>query len=407
MKEMKRNKILMVIMGLIIIFSSCEYEKIVDANYPDQLIYMPAAKRGFLMINEMPQETQANPTTGNPYKFEIDYENQKFKIPLSVYRAGINNQGEISVEITVNNDTIAILQAEGEIENLDILPSEKYSIDQSLTIAEGQESEIFNLVVDLNFLKTNAPDKKYALAINISSNQIKVNPDFSSTVVIIDTKILKPVANFTYNVDPDDWKNINFTNTSQYTTYAKWDFGDGSGTEESSPTHAYPDAGVYPVELKVAGLTGDTSSIKINVQIFDLENLINVVLNKPVKVSGTYADKYIGANAVDGVISNDSRWLSSNAGEHWIEIDLEQNYNIFSFKTWIGANGTFGYAIKNFIFQAEIEGEWVNVVEVNNNSDPQFEAMFQVVNTSKVRYFVPNYGDNMVRMYEIEVYGLP
>jgi hypothetical protein len=137
----------------------------------------------------------------------------------------------------------------------------------------------------------------------------------------------------------------------------------------------------------------------------EITQSINVALNKPVKTSDILSSKYPGENAVDGVISNTSRWLSSKEGEHWLEIDLEQKYNINSFKTWLGAGGTTGYPVTQFTFQAEVNGEWQNIIDVINNSDPEYGADFPEVETSKVRYFVPNYSDNMVRLYEIAVYA--
>jgi hypothetical protein len=137
----------------------------------------------------------------------------------------------------------------------------------------------------------------------------------------------------------------------------------------------------------------------------EISQVINVALNKPVKVSDILNDNFIGPNAVDGIIDdNASRWVSSSSGEHWIEIDLEQEYSIHKLKTWIGAKG-FNNPVANFIFQAEIDGEWHNILEVSNNSDPQFEASFPEVTTKKVRYFVPEYENNMVRLYEIAVYA--
>ncbi|MFW6326704.1 MAG: DUF4998 domain-containing protein [Bacteroidota bacterium] len=137
----------------------------------------------------------------------------------------------------------------------------------------------------------------------------------------------------------------------------------------------------------------------------EISQVINVALNKPVKVSDILNDNFIGPNAVDGIIDdNASRWVSSSSGEHWIEIDLEQEYSIHKFKTWVGAKG-FNNPVANFIFQAEIDGEWHNILEVSNNSDPQFEASFPEVTTKKVRYFVPEYENNMVRLYEIAVYA--
>ena len=60
----------------------------------------------------------------------------------------------------------------------------------------------------------------------------------------------------------------------------------------------------------------------------------------------------------------------------------------------------------NFFLQAWIDDEWVNIVEVTGNTDPEIGASFPEVTTSKVRYYVPEYTNNRVRLYEIAVYAV-
>src|SRR5690606_29652354 len=81
---------------------------------------------------------------------------------------------------------------------------------------------------------------------------------------------VKPIASFT---SPDSFicpgNTATFTNTSQGTnlTYV-WNFGDGSPTSTAtSPTHTYPNAGVYTVRLIATEGTNcrDTATMTINV----------------------------------------------------------------------------------------------------------------------------------------------
>jgi len=133
----------------------------------------------------------------------------------------------------------------------------------------------------------------------------------------------------------------------------------------------------------------------------ELIQVTNVALNKPVLVSGVLGNN-VGTNAVDGdMTSTSSRWVSSGVGDHWIEIDLEHQYDIFSFKTWVTAQ----IPIPEFKFQAEIEGQWVNVVEVTNNTNPNYGSDFPEITTSKVRFFAPEDVVDYVRLYEIAVYA--
>lgn len=132
----------------------------------------------------------------------------------------------------------------------------------------------------------------------------------------------------------------------------------------------------------------------------------NVVLNKIATVSDMLNSSYPGSNAVDGIISSASRWVSTATGEHWIEVDLGQTYTIQSFQTYNGTGDSPNMAIKNFLFQVNINGAWSTVVEVSDNTNHSFGTSFDEVTTDKVRLFVPNYTDNQVRLFELEVYSI-
>ncbi|MFV0591004.1 MAG: DUF4998 domain-containing protein [Draconibacterium sp.] len=137
-----------------------------------------------------------------------------------------------------------------------------------------------------------------------------------------------------------------------------------------------------------------------------LEIIQNVALNKPTVTSSFLREGFEGSNAVDGIISSASRWITvSDAGlEHWIEIDLGKEYTLSSFTVYKYLYNQ--YLIPNFNFQINVNGEWVNVVEVNNFMGETYSASFEEeIKTDKVRVFVPNYTDNMVRIMEIEVYA--
>lgn len=137
-----------------------------------------------------------------------------------------------------------------------------------------------------------------------------------------------------------------------------------------------------------------------------IKERINVALHKPVVSSDDLNTSYTSVNAVDGVIDNASRWVSdASHSEHWLEIDLGQPYAIDGFKTYIGSGGSFNYPIERFELQGFIGGEWQTIVEVTGNGDAQYGRDFDPVTTDKVRYYIPAYNNNQVRLYEIEVYS--
>lgn len=137
----------------------------------------------------------------------------------------------------------------------------------------------------------------------------------------------------------------------------------------------------------------------------EILSTLNVVLDKPATSSGDNPASNSAEKAVDGEITNASRWVSPTTGAHWLEVDLQGEYTINGFKTWTGVNGNMSHPTKNFMFQAWSNDEWVNVVEVTDNSDPEYGASFPEVATNKVRYYVPEYEGNRIRLYEMEVYS--
>lgn len=78
----------------------------------------------------------------------------------------------------------------------------------------------------------------------------------------------EPTASF--SADPITGKaplKVRFNNTSENAISYQWNFGDGSTSEEKSPSHSFKNAGSYKVKLVATGETGsDTASKEIKVQ---------------------------------------------------------------------------------------------------------------------------------------------
>ena len=259
------RKLPLLLFGLAVLVTACEEGTTVrDADYPDQLIYMPAAVGGRFVINDIARKIGDTPVPGNPYRYVVDLPNRNFIVPLGVYRAGVDNVGEFTVNIAVNNDTInrIIVEAEADSTSADstisLLPSGQYTMVNSVTMQHGEELAKFDLVIDLDFLRNNYPDSVYALGVSISSPDRETNPDLSTAIVVIHAKIMKPTAAFSFSPDESDPNTIVFTNNSAMATDYTWDFGDGSETsDEENPSHTYSTAGTYTVMLTAIGITSD------------------------------------------------------------------------------------------------------------------------------------------------------
>ena len=251
-------KTLLLLFAMVLTFSACEQgTPIRDADYPDQVIYLPASVPGWFVLNSVAKRIGDTPVPGSTYRYKVDLENRKFIVPLGVYRAGVDNIGAFSVFIEVNNDTINDIIAAGDTV-ITLLPSSQYTMVNSVDMPDGEELAKFDLLIDLDFLRDNYPTGVYALGVSISSPDRETNPDLSTAIVVIHTKIVKPTADFSFSPDGTDPNTIDFLNHSAKATSYSWDFGDGSETsDDENPTYTYASSGTYTVILTAIGITGD------------------------------------------------------------------------------------------------------------------------------------------------------
>lgn len=89
---------------------------------------------------------------------------------------------------------------------------------------------------------------------------------------------LPPSAAFTFEIDGDDYRIVNFSNNSLNATNYNWDFGDGSSTIEQSPTHSYSNEGTYTVALTATNLLGDSDQTTAEITISEPSS---IVINNP------------------------------------------------------------------------------------------------------------------------------
>lgn len=234
-------------------FSSCRYVEIADADYMEQMIYMPAAVSGIYQVNDT--------NSLGTYKYQLDLENNKLVIPLGVCRSGVDSKGRVVIDIMVNNDTIQSLNeiylSEGpEYKPFVIIPENKYSFPQQVTIPDGADNAIFNMMIDLDYLATQ-PDAKLGVAFEIQSNAINVNQKLNLMVLELNTNFIVPTAEFSIAVDEENDKKLIFTNRSSYARECVWDFGDGNvrTTMQDTVQHCYADYKEYKVSMTVKGIT--------------------------------------------------------------------------------------------------------------------------------------------------------
>ncbi len=249
---MKSFKSILTLAIPVLLLASCKkYQDIKDAAYPDQTVYLPAAVSGVSSNGIYSINAVAVP--GYSFRYVADVPNKKLNIPLSVYRAGTTTKGTITASVSANTDTVNKFIAAGKFPaGMELLPTDKYMLGNSVTVADGQDAGDFTLSVDLNFLLAN-PIKKYAIGVGLANSSKGLAPS-SVAIVWIDPAFLVPTANFTTSVSG---RTITFSNTSTNAATYSWNYGDGSaGSTAAAASYTYTAAGTYTITLTAAGALG-------------------------------------------------------------------------------------------------------------------------------------------------------
>lgn len=261
---MNVNKMNIIATGMLLVvltaITSCSYQKIGEADFPEGIIYLPAAANGNYLINRIP-------AANSDYRFQVNAVANEFIIPLSVYRSGLNISSSFTVDVKADSDRVVALLTKGAFgeSTIGILPQDKYELTSLVEMNGGDRKAPFTLKIDLDYLLSNeAVNDIYVLGVNISSADCESNKTLSTAIIMIYPEILHPVADFSYRAGTEE-KQIRFTNASDYQVSSQWDFGDGNSSTETSPSHVYDAVGTYSVKLTVTGVSGEISEKTIQV----------------------------------------------------------------------------------------------------------------------------------------------
>ncbi len=134
------------------------------------------------------------------------------------------------------------------------------------------------------------------------------------------------------------------------------------------------------------------------------EPLENLALDKDVEASTTYKT-YTASKAVDGTISDSSRWLS-NGDNDWIKVDLDKEYQIQCVLLYNGWQDSQS-GISDFKLQYYVDDSWEDIPgsEYENNQKLQLRIVFdETVTTQYIRLISTD--TDMIKIKELEVYGV-
>ncbi len=136
----------------------------------------------------------------------------------------------------------------------------------------------------------------------------------------------------------------------------------------------------------------------------------NIALNKTA-TANSYVTGETPSKAVDGSVTNNSKWCSTASGDKWLTVDLGTAYNI---NRWVvkhaGAGGeTTSWNTKNFKLQASSNGStWTDVDTVTNNTANITDRSVSGFSARYVRLYITTptqTTDSAARIYELELYG--
>ncbi len=230
------------------------------------------------------------------------------------------------VEARLDNFTIDV-GAEGAVPpsaGFNIAQSEsnflEYSFSNTSTNASSYEWDFG----DGNMSTEESPTHVYGAAgeYNVTltaSSEFGLTAEFTKTI-----NILAPVtADFTFQVDPDDYRTYDFMDASEGAVMLLWEFGDGYQFTGMNPSHTYEADGEYTVTLTAYSETGNTD-VATEKLIVSQGFVVQVLNGTFDEFTGTTSDN---ADAWDmtpnnTVKDNDGNEIPSPYRELWYNSDL-------------------------------------------------------------------------------------
>ncbi len=161
--------------------------------------------------------------------------------------------------------------------------------------------------------------------------------------------------------------------------------------------------GKVTVKATQAGDNDFDAADEVSQSFYVLPNEENIALNKAATAS-SWESK--AGNAFDGNrTENKSRWVSEKSDyPHWIEVDLKTRHKINAIGFWVGNKG-YNNEFTSFELQSFEGGEWKTKVEVKDNTSPDRVMPVNEFMATKVRLHILSGSDNIVRLFELALYG--
>lgn len=173
--------------------SSCDYREYAPAPYPDNCVYQPMAlvDGGIWYITEPDTEDAGLPAAGAPVRYYLDESRGKFIINLGVVQSGVSLKPGI-VNIRTDASLVNRYILDGTFDPTTVnLPESVYTIPKTVEMTTADATSAFSIEINYNvFLAGEYSGKKFGVAVKIHSDDIKVNSDLSTVVILLDPSYL-------------------------------------------------------------------------------------------------------------------------------------------------------------------------------------------------------------------------
>ncbi len=203
----------------------------------------------------------------------------------------------------------------------------EYSFTNSSTGAISYEWDFG----DGNTSTEESPTHVYAEANTYTVSLTATNEVGLSSTLEQSIDILAPVtADFSYQVDPDDYRTFSFMDASVGAVMLLWEFGDGFQFTGMNPTHTYDEDGVYTVTLTATSVTGNTDVATADIVVSQgfVVQVLNGTFDEFTFNTGDNADAWdMTPNST--VVDNDGNTIPSPYDPLWDNGALDSWLNDF------------------------------------------------------------------------------
>lgn len=206
-----------------------------------------------------------------------------------------------------------------------------------------------------------------------------------------------------------------FNGSTEVTEEVEWHFegGTSSVSHEENPVVTYEKEGVYSVTLIARNSEGESvltkeAMITISEAAKDIKN---VALNKSATANGQCAPTEAAIYALDGKVTDNSKWCALGNAPHWLQVDLGDPYAVSKFVIHHAQAGGEPQAFntQGFRIEGSTDGEnWTQLVHVTDNTAAVSEHSISITNARYVRLWIDKPtqgGDQAARIFEFEVHG--